>query len=186
MQPKKILNDLVNSATAAKTHYEVFWAQANEAQSSLLDNLNEHADFFRASYDAHYVAFFVYLAHLFERNPNSSCIKTYLSVISASADAAQIHDWHSRYKDLAERALPLIRARNKTVAHVDARLSENDVFFPLKITWDEVRMIIYDSARFVAELAEAAEVSSTGIPRDGRLIDSTLKMIHALKNSNQP
>lgn len=185
MPHKKILQDLINSATAAKTHYEVYWAQANEAKSSLLDTLNEHVDFFRASYDAHYVAFFVYLAHLFEKNRDSSCIQTYLSAIALTTDPIQFHDWQVQYKNLAERALPLIRARNKTVAHVDARLSESDVFGPLQITWDDVRMVIYDSAKFVAELAGTTELGSIGIPRDGRLIDSTLKMIRTLKEANR-
>jgi hypothetical protein len=71
--------------------------------------------------------------------------------------------------------------RHKLVAHVDAGLSEKDVFGPLQITWNEVRSIIYDTAAFVEELASAPHQGAVGIPRDGRLCEATLKLLHALK-----
>jgi len=71
--------------------------------------------------------------------------------------------------------------RHKTVAHIDARLSEKDVFSPLNITWNEVRRIIYDAATFIEQLAGAPHQGAIGIPRDGRLGEATLKLLRALK-----
>lgn len=76
--------------------------------------------------------------------------------------------------------MPLITARHKTVAHIDARLSEKDVFAPLNITWNQVRDIVYDSAEFVAKLAGTSDSGAIGIGRDRRLIEATLKLIKAL------
>ena len=143
--------------------------------------MNNHIDFFNASYDAHYKAFFVCLAHLYDKRPDSSSIPTYLAEISATADPTSLQGFQAKYAALATRAGPLVTARHKTVAHIDARLTEKDVFAPLNITWNEVREVIYDSAKFVAELAGTTDLGSIGICRDRRLIDSTLKMIRALK-----
>lgn len=180
MTPSKILGDLVDSAIGAKAHFEVWWAQASEAKPHLLRAMNAHSDFFHASYDAHYTAFFVNLAHLFDPRSDSSSIPTYFSAIRATADPAALAVLEAEFASLSVRARPLVIARHKTVAHVDARLTEKDVFGPLNITWNEVRDIIYDSAEFVAKLASAPS-GSLGIPRDRRLIEATLKMIRALE-----
>ena len=180
MTPEKILSDLVGSASAAKTHFDVWWAQASEARPQLLDVMNEHSDFFRASYGAHYTAFFVHIAHLFDGRADSSSIPTYFTVMRATADAPQLTALEVEYADLLSRAQPLLRARHKTVAHVDAVLSAKDVFAPFNITWNEARDIIYQSAEFVAKLASAPS-GRIGISRDRRLTESTLRMIRALK-----
>jgi len=180
MTPRKILSDLVDSASAAKMHFDVWWAQASEAKPQLLDVMNEHSDFFRASYDAHYTAFFVYIAHLFDSRADSSSIPTYFTVIRAIAGPSELAALEAEYAYLLSRARPLLRARHKTVAHVDAVLSEKDVFAPFNITWSDARDIIYQSAEFVAKLASAPS-GSIGIPRDRRLTESTLRMIRALK-----
>lgn len=183
MTPAKILNDLVTSAASAKAHFEVWWAQASEAKPGLVGVMNQHSDFFRASADAHYTAFFVYLAHLFDKRTDSSSISTYLNAVSTMLDPAKLKALRTEFDALAARAAPLIAARHKTVAHIDARLSEKDFFAPLNITWNEVRDIAYDSAKFVAKLAGTTDLGSIGICRDRRLIESTLKLIKALPKS---
>ncbi len=180
MKPDKILSDLIQSAIAAKTHYEVWWAQASEAKPTLVGIMSDHSDFFHASYHAHYTSFFVYIAHLFDKRPDSSSISTYLFAVRGTIDPAILQVLVTRYLVLAERAAPLVTARHKTVAHIDARLSEKDVFAPLNITWNEVHEIINDSCDFVADLASSKDSSSLGIPRDRRLIESTLRLIRAL------
>lgn len=181
MKPTKVLSDLISSATGAKAHYDIWWAQMSDAKPQHIGVMNEHSDFFRASQDAHYTACFIYLAHLFDKRSDSSSLPTYLALIGDSADPANFHDIELRFSTLANRAAPLITVRHKTVAHIDAGLSEKDVFGPLNITWNEVRSIIYDTATFVEELARAPHQGSVGIPRDGRLGEATLKLLRALK-----
>jgi hypothetical protein len=180
MTPSKILNDLIGSASAAKVHFDVWWAQASEAKPHLVHVMNEHSEFFRASYGAHYTAFFVHFAHLFDSRRDSSSVPTYFSTIRATADATELAVLEAEYEKLLSRARPLLKARHKTVAHVDAALREKDVFAPFNITWNEVRDIIYDSAEFIGKLASAPS-GSIGIPRDRRLVEATLKMIRALE-----
>jgi hypothetical protein len=181
MKPeKKILDDLIRSASAAKTHFDVLWAQASEAKPEFLDIMNEHSDFFRASYCAHYTAFFVHFAHLFDPRKDSSSIPTYFSAIRATVDPVALTILEAEYRELHLRAQPLVKARHKTVAHVDSVLTERDLFAQLSITWNEIREIIYEAAEFVAKLASQPS-GSIGIPRDRRLVEATLRMIRALQ-----
>lgn len=181
MKSSKILADVISSATGAKTHFDVWWAQMSEAKPQHVAVMNEHRDFFLASQDAHYTACFIYLAHLFDKRSDSSSIPTYLAVIRGSTDPTKFQDIESCFSELARRATPLVKIRHKLVAHVDVGLSEKDVFDPLKITWKEVRSIIYDTVGFVEELAGAPHQGAVGIPRDGRLSEGTSKLLRALK-----
>ncbi len=180
MQRSKILGDLIISATSAKAHFEIWWAQASEAKPKHVPTMNVHADFFLASADAHYTAFFVYLAHLFDKRSDSSSISSYFREVGSSLEPSQLQQLQDEYALLLARAQPLLTARHKTVAHIDARLKESDVFGPLNVTWNEVRDVIYDSARFVAKLAGTTDLGSIGICRDRRLIEATLRLIQAL------
>jgi hypothetical protein len=180
MKRSKVLSDLIVSATSAKVHFEVWWAQANEAKPRLVGVMDRHSDFFHASADAHYIAFFVYLAHLYDNRSDSSSIPTYLRGAASELDAATFETLKDEYAVLAARAIPLVTARHKTVAHVDARLSEKDVFGPLNVTWDQLRDVIYDSATFVAKLSGTSDPGSIGIGRDRRLVEATLRLIESL------
>lgn len=181
MKPEKILNDLTESASAAKTHYEVWWAQANRAKPELVGVLNDHSDFFRASYHAHYTSIFVYLAHLFDKRADSSSIPTYFNAIRQTMAPDDLQILESRFKILEKGAKPLLDVRHKTVAHIDAKLTEKDVLAPLNITWIEISNIIYDVCRFVEELNPPPAIGGyVGIPRDERLIEATMKLLQAL------
>lgn len=180
MPGSKVLSDLITSAGSAKAHFEVWWALASEAKPALVGVMNAHSDFFRASYDAHYTAFLVYLAHLYDKRPDSSSIPNYLRETVSMIDAASLPKLRDEYEALAARAAPLITARHKTVAHVDAELSEKDVFAPFGVTWNDVRDVVYDSANFVARLAGTSDPGSIGIFRDRRLVEGTLRVLRAL------
>ena len=181
MKPSKLLADLLSSATGAKAHYDMWWAQVNEAKPEFARLMNEHSDFFLASQDAHYTAFFVHIAHLFDKRADSSSLPTYLDAIRGQTDPARMQSLEARYAALAVRAAPLITVRHKTVAHIDARLTEKDVFAPLNITWNQIRSVINDTALFVTELTGAAQPGEVGIPRDGRLGEATMRLLGALR-----
>lgn len=181
MNRSKVLADLVSSATGAKAHYDVWWAQMSDAKPQFVRSMNEHSDFFRASQDAHYMACFIYLAQLFDKRSDSSSLPTYMALIRDEAEPTQFEDIEARYTTLASRAAPLVTLRHKTVAHIDARLTERDFFAPLNVTWNEVRSIIYDTAAFVEQLAGAPHQGAVGIPRDGRLGEATLNLLRALQ-----
>lgn len=186
MPKQSVLADLVNSATAAKVHFEVWWALASEAKPALVPQMNAHSDFFLASYDAHYMAFHVYVGHLFDTARDSASIPAYLKEIKSRTPPAQYSALAVEYKALALRASTLIRARHKTVAHIDRLLTEKEVFAAAPATtYNQTRDLIYDAATFVAKLAgHEKEPALIGIARDRRLLDATIKLIRAIPKTN--
>ena len=182
MNPSKVLEDIVTSAIGAKAHYDLWWAQVSDAKPKYARVMNEHSDFFRASQDAHYTASFVYFAHLFDRRVDSSSIPKYLDLISKVTNPQLFQELDSNYQALAVRAKPLLIIRHKLVAHIEAKLSEKDIFADINLTWNEIRNIIHDVATYVENLAGTPNQGAIGIPRDGRLSEATLGLLEALNH----
>ncbi|MDP3609712.1 MAG: hypothetical protein Q8R74_11615 [Methylophilus sp.] len=180
MKPSKVLQDIVTSATGAKCHYDVWWALVSEAKPKYIKLINNHSDFFRASQDAHYTAFFIYLAHLFDKRSDSSSMSKYLELIKDKTDSERFQELETSYCALFDRVNPLLKVRHKCIAHVDVKLSENDIFEEVNLTWNEVRRIISDVANFVELLSGAPHQGATGIPRDGRLSEATMHLLETL------
>jgi AbiU2 len=182
MPKVSVLGDIVQSALAAKAHYGVWWALVSEARPQLVPTMNEHSDFFIAVQDAHFVAFHTYAAHLFDRHAGSASIPAYLKELHRKRfDALRLSVFEAEYKALEGRAKPVLRARHKIVAHVDARLTDREVYGLSIATWNQIRDVIYDAAQFVAKLAgDETQPGTFGIPHDRRLPDATLRLIRTL------
>ena len=184
MRSSRILGDIVDSAIGSKTHFDMWWAQASEGRRKFVAVQNKHIDFFQASQDAHYVAFFIYFGQLFDKRADASSITNYLKSLERSSDTKLLTELRDRHSVLSARAAPLLNIRHFRVAHVNSQLTETDVFLPLRITWFQIRDAIYDSASFVASLAGAAHVGEVGIPRDGRLAEATEALFLGLAKSD--
>jgi hypothetical protein len=180
MRSAKVLGDIVNSAIGAKTHFDMWWAQASEGRSEIARVRNAHSDFFLATRDAHYVAFFVYFGQLFDKRADASSIKNYLKSVKQATEPVLLSTYEAQHDLLMSRAKPLLSVRHLRVAHKNAQLTESDVFAPLKITWFQIRDIIYDSADFVAKLTGAKHCGEVGIPLAGRLEEATNALYIAL------
>ena len=180
MRSAKVLGDIVDSAIGAKTHFDMWWVQASEGRAEVRAVRDKHSDFFLASRDAHYVAYFIYFGQLFDKRADASSVRNYLKAAKASL-APEVFAAHSaKHAALSKRAEPLLKIRHFRIAHLNAQLTETDVFAPLKITWFRIRDTIYDSANFVAELAGASHSGEVGIPREGRLEEATNALYTAL------
>ena len=112
MSPDKLLDDLAESATCARAHYQVWWALANRIYPDLEDRANDYADFFRASFDAHYTAMFINVGHLFDRRKDSSSVKTLLDLLVNDLTEDEHASFTTRFEALAARA---------TTCHAPAR-----------------------------------------------------------------
>jgi AbiU2 len=183
MPKVSVLGDLVQSARSAKAHYGVWWALVSEARPKLVPTMNEHSDFFLTVQDAHFVAFHTYAAHLFDRRPGSASIPAYLKELKKKGvEARRVAEFEAEYKGLELRAKPVLSARHKIVAHVDARLTDSEVYGQTVATWNQIRDVIFEAAQFVAKLAGCeAQPGTIGIPHDRRLPDATLRLIRTLE-----
>ena len=180
MQRGKVLTDLLQAAIGAKTHFDVWWTQASEGRLLHPSAFKAHRDFLAASQDARYMAFFICFAQMFDRNREVSSIPAYLRLIETQIDDRKYQEVLAEYQSLAMRAEPLLKIRHTLIAHVNARLTESDVFQPLHVTWHEIRDRIHQSSAFVARIAGGSTPGEVGIPRDGRLNEATLRALKAL------
>ena len=180
MNPSKVLADILDSATGAKVHFEMWWAMAGDARGELKQAMRSNTEYFAAAWDAHYIAFFVCLAHLFDKRIDSSSIPTYLSILESEGGREDLAEVRVAYEQLVARADPLIKARHKTVAHIDAKKTSAEFFTSVEIIWKDVRSVLNDSVSLVVRLANSQDPSELGIPRDGMLRDATFKVLQAL------
>lgn len=178
---EKILKDIIDSAVCAKAHFDILWAQISECVPEYTDIMNEHSDFFRASRDAHHKAFIMSIAQLYDDDENSSTLRTYLKISAPETPTNKHNELKEKYQKLKTQALPIMRARHKTIAHIDARLTQKEVWLPLKITWNEIKSIVCNTAQFVAELANATHLGAIGIPENKRMNKAVTKLLESLK-----
>lgn len=180
MNSSKVLADVLDSAAGAKVHFDMWWAMAGEARGELKQAMYANTDYFVAAWDAHYVAFFVCLAHLFDKRADSSSIPTYLSIIENQGGREDLVEIREEYNRLAARAEPMIIARHKTVAHIDAKQTSDEFFSSVEIIWGDARSVLNDSVTLAVRLAHGNDPAELGIPREGRLRDATFKVLRTL------
>jgi AbiU2 len=185
MDASKVRQDLIQSTIGAKSHFDAWWALVSEAKPDMAPEMRKHASFFLSAQDGHYMSFFIYLAHLFDKRQDSSSISKFLNLTVGARDAAKESEFRSRLQALSIRAEPLVIARHKSVAHIDAKLTEQDVFAPLNITWHEVRDFMKDVVELITELVGATHPGDVGIPADGMLKKATMKALHALRRGTE-
>jgi AbiU2 len=181
MNKNKIQSDIIQSAISMKAHWDIWYALAGEVRAlpTYQSVILEYSDFVKSSEDAHYTASYVYFAQLYDKDTHSSSIPNYLTLIQADTEVTLYDDYQRRYQELTLRAKPLLKTRNKLIAHVDAKLTERDFFIKEKITWNEIRDVMHDTAEFVAFLV-GHEAGLIGIPRDGRLAEAVIKVFNKL------
>ncbi len=183
MKPEKILDDVVQSAIGAKAHLDMYRAQTSIARPKFNRAIEQHSHFFRASQDAHYISFFVCFARLYEEKKDSSSIWNYLRIAGKSMDEQTLAAHRIKYEALKPRAKPMLIARHKTVAHMDALLEEKEVFLPLKIKWDDVRLVISETCDLVKSFKNAKHFGDIGIPEGDMLIKATIELLEAVEKS---
>jgi len=183
MQINKVREDVLQAAIGAKAHYDTWWAQVSEGRMRFPAALQQHREFFGASQDAHYTAFFICFARLFDKGRTKSSIATYLRLTKSGMATTEHAALQSQFAALAIRAEPLLTIRHSLVAHVGIAFSEKEIFRPLGITWNEIRSRIHDSSAFVARIVGASSPGEVGIPRDGRLQEATMALLQALSTS---
>jgi len=180
MHPPKVIADINDSIFGAKIHFDMWWALAGEARGELKQTMNKHADYFVGVWDAHYTSFYVYFGNLFDRRKDSSSIPTYLTIMQRKFGAVDTKPFRVEFEALAGRAEPLLMARHKTIAHIDANQTEKDIFKELDFTWSEVQLVLADTIAFVAKLQGFSTASDLRIPPEGRIREATFKVLRKL------
>ena len=180
MNTDKVTKDIVASAVGAKAHFDIWWTLTSEARLRFKIPMTEHADFLEFAHDAHYIAFFIYFAQLFDKRRDASSLASYLRLRKNELDPDLYAQFSMRHVELEEKAKPLLAIRHNLIAHVNALHNEQTLFSTLEATWYGMRDTIYEAGRLVTQLVGGQDPAQIGIPRDGRLNEATIRLLQAL------
>ena len=183
MNTTKTVSDLLAAAIGAKTHFDAWWTLSSQAKLDFPDEMKDHPDFFSAVRDAHYTAYVVYFAQLFDKQSSAISLRKFLRHRKAKIENDKFSELDAKLTDLERRAAGLLKIRHNLVAHVNGTRSEDEIFKELKTTWYTIRDTIYDSANFTAELVGADNPSSVEVPRNGRISDATNRLLFQLRRA---
>ncbi len=182
MNPEKILNDLLESINAAKAHYQIWWVISNEARPNFAQTMNQFADFFIVTLDAHFNSMVLNLTHLFDQGADSSTLLNYLNKDQATFSPNELKTLKDRVKSLFLVAEPICKMiRNKAVAHKDAKLSEKEIFQNASITPNQIHDLIFSCANLIDDLRQRKDWPN-GVSQSRRFAESTSNAIQCLDN----
>lgn len=179
-----ILFHLIEEATAATTHFQVWWALRQRALPEFYDTMNdpEYVEFFHASNSAHYKLIFVALGKVFDTDTRAAGVaqlKVALKAQGMSAVVEAIEAEMAPFRTHVERTLTI---RNRSLVHNEYAATRKDVYEENAITPNEIRDLISATAEMINGVA-AALGQSFRVPSSRRFEDATLNMLTRLRGS---
>lgn len=176
---RNIILDLIQVATEAKAHYQVWWAIEHDGRAIFPQELNRFVDFFEATRVAHFRSMIIAAWKPFDQNKKVSSFKSLLargeallspgdiSAVQAHINGALIID---RLKEI----------RHSFVAHQNLKLNVEEVFERANITPNKLRNLVYETANLVNMIARSHGISNVVFESE-RSFDSTMGLLRALQ-----
>src|ERR1700675_3220033 len=107
---------LMEEGSAARAHFQVWWALRNLAIPKYLRTMNDHADFFLASSAAHFKSFFLALSKIFDRDPRASGVSHLKEALRNEGHSKVADDFENTIDPLATLVQRVMSIRNRTIA----------------------------------------------------------------------
>jgi hypothetical protein len=134
-----------------------FYFESNDTRSSLINTMRDYNEFFRFAPHAHFVAFVVSIAAVFDKRRDTLSLPNLVTEMSAtnllSAQA------QSEIGSLADQAAPLVSKvrilRHNAFAHRSASFLYNDIFKAAKVTALQMRDLTEIALKIANQLAGA-------------------------------
>ncbi len=126
----------------ARVFYELWWyLEGAETRPAIIDTMRQYSEFFRFDPHAHFVAFVVHVAALFEKRNDSINLPALAKELEAPQlispeEAAEVRRLLDEAAPVAKKAIIL---RSNLFAHRSAMLSYAEAFRRAAVTPDELR-----------------------------------------------
>lgn len=169
----------MEEGSAARAHFQVWWALRNLAIPKYLSTMDDHADFFLASSVAHFKSFFVALSKIFDRDPRASGVSHLKEALRHEGHSKVADDFEKTIEPLAALVQRVMNIRNKTIAHNERELPRDKVFVIYGSTPNELRSLIDSTCGAINNVAQALGITNS-IFEDDRLERATLEMLERL------
>lgn len=144
-------------AMRARIFYDLWWLyEGADTRPQILDTMNAFSEFFRFDSHAHFVAFVVHIATLFERRSDTVNLPVLIGEVDALASTVEAM---TEAKHLVEQVQPLaskvVILRSNLFAHRSASLSYAEAFRKAAVAPNELRTLA-DAALRVVNCLRAA------------------------------
>ena len=177
-----ILFSLIEEGTAAKAHFQVWWALRNLALPDYYETMNQsqYVDFFHASNSGHYKLFYIALSKIYDRDEKSTGIRLLKERLTEYGynDLSQYVD-----KELSPNTATVARIkkiRNQSIAHSQSNISRAEIYDQNEITPNQIRELIEKTCMVINIVAQKLDESNC-IFESNRLEKATLEMLSALE-----
>jgi hypothetical protein len=180
---RKITGVLIEEGSAARGHFQVWWALRNLAIPKYLPTMDDHADFFLASSAAHFKSFFVALSKIFDRDTRVSGVSHLKEALREEGHSKVAETFENTIAPLATLVQRIMNIRNKTIAHNERALPRDKVYEIYGSTPNEIRSLIDSTCSAINNVAQALEITNS-IFEDDRLERATLEMLEQLAEKN--
>ena len=175
----KIISDLIQVATEAKAHYQVWWAIEHDGRARFVQALNRFQDFFEATRVAHFRSMVMAAWKPFD---DDSRVSSFKNLIDGNPPFLSASDIAAVQAHLGKQPLinGLTKIRHLFVAHQNAGLSTEQIFTLANITPNDLRDLIYQTGDLVNQIRRKRGWSN-GVFESDRGFDSTIQLLAALQ-----
>ncbi|MDB5531748.1 MAG: hypothetical protein JWO28_63 [Hyphomicrobiales bacterium] len=178
-----IVSTLIEEGTAARAHFQTWWALRNLALPEFYETMNHpsYVEFFKASNSGHYKLFFLALSKIFDRDPRVSGVANLREVLRTEnrddlADA--LTETLVRWTSTVARIMAI---RNTSIAHNERGISRERVYGLNGVTPDQIRELIDETCWAINRVANGLGISNVIFNGD-RFEDATIEMLKVLRN----
>ncbi|MGO4811890.1 hypothetical protein AB4156_20215 [Cupriavidus sp. 2MCAB6] len=180
-----ITQHLIEEGTAAKAHFQIWWALRNLAIPKYLRTMSElsYVDFFHASNAGHYKLFFISLSKIFDRDDRVAGISQLKKALRAEGRTQCALRIARALKPLEPKIKSVLAIRNKTIAHNEYAIPRKKVYDVNGITPNELREIINVVCEVINGTARELGITNTIFDSD-RGERATLAMLETLQKGH--
>lgn len=172
---------LIEEGTAARAHFQVWWALRNLALPKYLATMNDlnYVDFFQASNSGHYKLFFLALSKIFDRDSRVAGISELKRALRSEGQGSIALRIAKELKSIEPLVKRVMSIRNRTIVHNEHSMPRTKVYKINGITPNQLRLVIDTVCATINSAALGQGITNTIFEND-RLELATLGMLERL------
>jgi hypothetical protein len=175
---------LIDEGTAARAHFQIWWALRNLALPKYLPTMNDHnyVDFFHAANSGNYKLLFLALSKIFDRDSRVAGISEFKRALRVEGHGRIALRIAKELKPIEPLVKRVMRIRNKSVVHNEHAITRNKVYEINGITPNQLRQIIDTVCATISTAARELGLANT-IFESNRFERATLGLLERLSHA---
>jgi len=176
---------LIEEGSAARAHFQVWWALRNLAIPKYLCAMNDasYIDFFHASNSGHYKLFFLALSKIFDRDTRVAGISELKTALRSEGHTRIALRIAKELKPIEPFVKKLMSIRNQTIVHNEHSSLRSKVYKIHGITPNQLRQVVETVCGTINATASDLGITNT-IFHSTRFENATLSMLERLERGH--